>query len=131
MLGSEDIYKVIKTGERYSYDIAYNPIDKVLLEMGINLTGTNNRYQSVTMLISQLMNVTGTLTEKYILMKGSQCDTTTIDVTLRSRRCNTNMDTSEDHNAGHNRWHWYACLCAGYDCNALDGNQRRRQLTNL
>ena len=50
MLGSEDIYKVIKTGERYSYDIAYNPIDKVLLEMGINLTGTNNRYQSVTML---------------------------------------------------------------------------------
>ena len=64
MLGSEDIYKVIKTGERYSYDIAYNPIDKVLLEMGINLTGTNNRYQSVTMLISQMMNVTGTLGRK-------------------------------------------------------------------
>ena len=84
MLGSEDIYKVIKTGERYSYDIAYNPIDKVLLEMGINLTGTNNRYQSVTMLISQLMNVTGTLTEKFILMKGAQCATTTIDVTLEA-----------------------------------------------
>jgi hypothetical protein len=84
MLGSEDIYKVIKTGERYSYDIAYNPIDKVLLEFGINLSGTNNRYQSVTMLISQLMNVSGTLTEKYILMKGSQCASTTIDVTLEA-----------------------------------------------
>jgi Phage tail tube protein len=84
MLGSEDIYKVIKTGERYSYDIAYNPIDTVLLQMGINLTGTNNRYESVTMLLSQLMNVTGTLTEKYILMKGSQCNSTTIDVTLEA-----------------------------------------------
>jgi hypothetical protein len=84
MLGSEDIYKVIKTGERYSFDIAYNPIDKVLLEMGINLTGTNNRYQSVTMLLSQMMNVTGTLTEKFILCKGSQCATTTIDVTLEA-----------------------------------------------
>ena len=30
------------------------------------------------------MNVTGTLTEKYILMKGSQCATTTIDVTLEA-----------------------------------------------
>ena len=84
MLGSEDIYKVIKTGERYSFDIAYNPIDTVLLEMGINLTGTNNRYQSVTMLLSQMMNVAGTLTEKYILMKGCQCATTTIDVTLEA-----------------------------------------------
>ena len=84
MLGSEDIYKVIKTGERYSFDISYNPIDKVLLEMGINLTGTNNRYQSVTMLLSQMMNVTGTLTEKFILMKGCQCASTTIDVTLEA-----------------------------------------------
>jgi tail tube protein len=84
MLGSEDIYKVIKTGERYSFDIAYNPIDTVLLEMGINLSGTHNRYQSVTMLLSQMMNVTGTLTEKYILMKGCQCGTTTIDVTLEA-----------------------------------------------
>jgi hypothetical protein len=84
MLGSEDIYKVIKTGERYSFDISYNPIDKVLLEMGINLTGTNNRYQSVTMLLSQDMNVSGTLTEKFILMKGCQCASTTIDVTLEA-----------------------------------------------
>lgn len=84
MLGSEDIYKVIKTGERYSFDISYNPIDKVLLEMGINLTGTNNRYQSVTMLLSQDMNNAGTLAEKFILMKGAQCASTTIDVTLEA-----------------------------------------------
>jgi Phage tail tube protein len=84
MLGSEDIYKVIKTGERFSFDIAYNPIDKGLLEFGINLAGTNDRYDSLTMLISQLMNVSGTLTEKYMLMKGCQCDSTTIDVTLEA-----------------------------------------------
>jgi hypothetical protein len=84
MLGSEDIYKVIKTGERFSFDIAYNPIDKGLLEFGINLSGTNDRYDSVTMLISQLMNVSGTNTEKFILMKGAQCASTTIDVTLEA-----------------------------------------------
>jgi hypothetical protein len=84
MLGSEDIYKVIKTGERFSFDIAYNPIDKGLLEFGINLSGTNDRYDSVSMLISQLMNVSGTNTEKFILMKGCQCASTTIDVTLEA-----------------------------------------------
>jgi hypothetical protein len=84
MLGSEDIYKVIKTGERFSFDIAYNPIEKGLLEYGINLSGTNDRYDSVSMLISQLMNVTGTNTEKFILMKGCQCASTTIDVTLEA-----------------------------------------------
>jgi hypothetical protein len=84
MLGSEDIYKVIKTGERYSFDIVYNPIDSTLLQYAINLTGTNNRYHSLSMLISQQMNNAGTLTEKFILMKGAQCATTTIDITLEA-----------------------------------------------
>lgn len=84
MLGSEDIYKVIKTGERYSFDIAYNPIDSNLLKFGINLSGTNNRYDSLSMLLSQMMNNAGTLTEKFILMKGCQCASTTIDITLEA-----------------------------------------------
>ena len=34
MLGSPDLYKVIKTGERFSFDITFNPVDKSLLSKG-------------------------------------------------------------------------------------------------
>lgn len=88
MLGSEDLYKVIKTGERFSFDITYNPIDRNLISKGINLTSdaTNNREQSLTFLMSQLMYPgTGTdLTEHYIIAKGCSCDSTSIDISLEA-----------------------------------------------
>lgn len=86
MLGSPDLYKVLKTGERFSFDITYNPIDMNLLAKGINLTtdATNNREQSLTFLLSQLMNAAGTLSEHYIIAKGCTCDSTSVDVSLEA-----------------------------------------------
>lgn len=88
MLGSEDLYKVIKTGERFSFDIMFNPVDRVLLSKGVNLTTdvTNNREQSLTFLMSQMMypGTGNVLTEHYIIPKGCTCDSTNIDVSLEA-----------------------------------------------
>ena len=84
-LGSADIYKVRKTGERFNFDIAFSPVDRTLISKGINLKGadvTHNRDQILGFLLSQEMNEAGTLTEKFITPIGCQCDSTTIDVTL-------------------------------------------------
>ena len=85
MLGSPDLYKVIKTGERFNFDIMFNPIDRVLMSKGINLDSedvTNNRDQSLTFLMSQQMNNAGVLAEYYIKAVGCSCDSTTIDISL-------------------------------------------------
>ena len=87
MLGSPDLYKVIKTGERFSFDITFNPIDRVLLSKGINLDSedaTHNRDQSLTFLLSQEMNNAGTLEEHYIIPTGCSCDSTSIDISLEA-----------------------------------------------
>lgn len=87
MLGSPDLYKVLKTGERFSFDLMYNPADKVLLSKGINLDTadpTHNRDQSLTFLMSQQMNNAGTLSEYYIIAKGCSCDQTSIDISLEA-----------------------------------------------
>ena len=86
-LGSADLYKVIKTGERFSFDITFNPIDRVLLSKGINLDTqdpTHNRDQSLTFLLSQEMNNAGTLQEHYIIPRGCSCDSTSIDISLEA-----------------------------------------------
>lgn len=85
MLGSPDLYKVLKTGERYNFDIMFNPVDKTLLSKGVNLDTVdvvNNRDQSLTFLLSQQMNNAGVLAEHYIVAKGCSCDSTTIDISL-------------------------------------------------
>jgi hypothetical protein len=88
MLGSEDLYKVLKTGERFSFDIMFNPIDRHLISKGVNLSTdvTNNRDQSLTFLLSQLMypGTGSTLTEHYIIAKGCSCDSTSIDISLEA-----------------------------------------------
>jgi hypothetical protein len=88
MLGSEDLYKVLKTGERFSFDITFNPIDKNLLSKGVNLTtdATHNREQSLTFLMSQLMypGTGSSLSEHYIIAKGCSCDSTSIDISLEA-----------------------------------------------
>ena len=85
MLGSPDLYKVLKTGERFNFDIMFNPIDKTLLSKGVNLDTvdvTHNRDQSLTFLLSQQMNNAGVLAEFYIVAKGCSCDSTTVDISL-------------------------------------------------
>lgn len=86
MLGSADLYKVLKTGERFSFDITFNPIDLDLVSYGVNLTGTKNRDHTLTFLLSQSMYPgTGTvLTEHYIIAKGCSCDSTSIDISLEA-----------------------------------------------
>ena len=86
MLGSPDLYKVLKTGERFSFDITFNPIDLNLVEYGVNLTGTRNRDDTLTFLLSQSMYPgTGTvLTEHFIIAKGCSCDSTSIDISLEA-----------------------------------------------
>jgi hypothetical protein len=87
MLGSPDLYKVLKTGERFSFDITYNPVDKKLLAKGINLDSqdvTDNRDQSLTFLLSQQMNNAGVLAEHYIIARGCSCDSTSIEISLEA-----------------------------------------------
>src|SRR5688572_19374502 len=86
MLGSPDLYKVLKTGERFSFDITFNPIDRNLLSKGINLETdvTHNREQSLTFLMSQMMNNAGSLAEHYIVAKGCTCDETSVEISLEA-----------------------------------------------
>ena len=89
MLGSPDLYKVIKTGERFSFDITFNPIDKNLLSKGVNLDTqdvSHNRDQTLTFLMSQQMypGTGSALTEHYIKATGCSCDSTSIDISLEA-----------------------------------------------
>lgn len=86
MLGSPDLYKVLKTGERFSFDISFNPIDLNLVEYGVNLTGTRNRDHTLTFVLSQEMYPgTGTvLTEHFIKATGCSCDSTSVDISLEA-----------------------------------------------
>ena len=84
-LGSPDFYRVSKTGERFNFDFAYTPVDKVLLSKAINLAAddaTHNRDNILAFAVSQMMNVSGTLTEKYLVPIGAQCDSTSIDISI-------------------------------------------------
>src|SRR5574339_31666 len=84
-LASPSIYKVSKTGERYNFDINFTPVDRNYMSYGINLPAddaTFNRDKIIAFLISQQMNNSGTLVEKFIVAKGCQCDQTSIDVTI-------------------------------------------------
>ena len=85
MLGSPDLYKVCKTGERFSFDLSYSPVDRKLLSMGVNLDtedASYNRDKTLTIMLTQEMNNGGTLDEAWIVATGCSCDSTSIDVSL-------------------------------------------------
>ena len=79
-LGSPDLYKGIKVRELYEFSIEYAPIDSTLLGAMINLTGTHNRDNSYTFLLSQQHNNAGTLTEMFQIAKGCSISSVTINV---------------------------------------------------
>lgn len=79
-LGSPDLYKGIKVRELYEFELNYAPIDSTLLGAMINLTGTHNRDNSYTMLLSQLHNQAGTLVEQFQIARGCSIDEVTITV---------------------------------------------------
>jgi hypothetical protein len=80
-LGSPDLYKGIKVREMYDFGISYSPIalDNFFKSM-INLSGTGNRDDSYTIFLSQMQNVTGTLTEQYQVARGCGISSITISV---------------------------------------------------
>lgn len=85
MLGSPDIYKVCKTGERFSFDLTYSPVDRKLLSMGVNLStqdATYNRDKTLTIMLTQEMNNGGTLQQAWIAARGCSCDSTSVDISL-------------------------------------------------
>lgn len=79
-LGSPDLYKGIKVRELYEFSIEYAPIDSTLLQAMINLTGTQNRDNSYTFVLSQLHNNAGTLTEMYQIARGCGISSVTVNV---------------------------------------------------
>jgi len=82
-IGSRDIHSMIKTGEMFSFEITWNPIDSVMFDYCINLpgVGTQNIGKSLTFLIKQKMSQTGALVDKYVLYKGSVCESIEVEVT--------------------------------------------------
>jgi hypothetical protein len=82
-LGSPDLYKILKLGERFTLDINFQPIDRVLISKAINLLeddATDNREQSITWYFSQMMNNAGTLSEFHVIAKGCLPNSITIDL---------------------------------------------------
>lgn len=82
-LGSPDLYKILKLGERFSLDVNFQPIDRVLMCKAINLLeedATDNREQSILWYFSQMMNNAGVLAEFFVIAKGCLPNSITIDI---------------------------------------------------
>lgn len=82
-LGSPDLYKILKLGERFTLDVNFQPIDRVLICKAINLLeddATDNREQSITWYFSQMMNNAGVLAEFFVVAKGCLPNSVTIDL---------------------------------------------------
>lgn len=77
-IGSRDIYSLIKTGEMYSFEITFNPLDELLIKYGVDLPGgTGTIEKSLTFVKSQKINDV----ENFTLYKGCRCDSVDIEVT--------------------------------------------------
>jgi hypothetical protein len=77
-LGSMDIYKMLKTGELYSFELRYQPISSALLKYGSELpAGAGTIEKSLSFLYSQKLNAV----ENYIFYKGSRTDKLEIEIT--------------------------------------------------
>ena len=133
MLGSPDLYKVIKTGERFSFDITYNPIDLDLVSYGVNLSGTKNRDKTLTFLLSQSMYPgTGTsLTEHYIKAVGCSCDSTSIDISLEAVSVSQTWIANDIPIPTITPGIGYSSLCICYYCKSLDWYICRYQDINI
>lgn len=84
-IGDPDIFTSLKTGERFNFDISYQPQSRDLLKIGVNIPSqdpTDNRDNILGFLYSQQMNEAGTLVEKFVTMRDCQCNSTSIDVSL-------------------------------------------------
>lgn len=83
-LGNPDITKSINAFTNYDISITYSPVSfDAFLESMVNLTGTNNRDDTYTLLLSQQHNSAGTLVEQYQIARG--CTVSRIRILVAER----------------------------------------------
>lgn len=87
-IGNPDLTKSLRYTTNYDFGISYAPAPvtgaDALLQSMISLTGSNNRADSYTMLLSQMhTNDTGVLVEQYQIAKGCTISSLTIRATAR------------------------------------------------
>ncbi len=87
-LGRRTLYKLIKMGVMFPWSCSFSPVDTTLIRYGTEngnnagtLTGTIDK--SLTFVNSIFANSGGTLTEYFILRKGSKCDSITVTTTSK------------------------------------------------
>ncbi len=77
-LGSRDIYKMLKTGEMYSFELKYQPINTTLMRYGTELpNGAGTIEKSLSFVYTQLVNGT----ETWYRFLGARTDQVEIEVT--------------------------------------------------
>ncbi|AIC16951.1 phage tail tube protein [Nitrososphaera viennensis] len=80
-LGSRDLYKMLKTGEMYSFELRYQPINTALLRYGTELpNGAGTIEKSLAFVYTQLVNGT----ETWHRFLGARTDQVEIEVTEAS-----------------------------------------------
>jgi hypothetical protein len=85
-IGNPDLTKSLKHTINYDVGISYAPAPvttDALLESMINLTGSNNRENSYTFLLSQQHNNAGTLAEQYQIARG--CSISSLSIRANAR----------------------------------------------
>jgi hypothetical protein len=87
-LGKRQLYKLIKMGVMFPWSCSFSPVDTSLIRYGTEngnnagtLTGTIDF--GLTFVNSIFANSGGTLTEYFILRKGSKCDSITVTTTSK------------------------------------------------
>lgn len=87
-LGRRTMYKLIKMGVMFPWSCSFSPVDTSLIRYGTEngnntgtLTGTVDK--SLTFVNSIFANSGGTLTEYYVLRKGTKCDSITVTTTSK------------------------------------------------
>jgi len=78
-IGSRDMYAMIKTGELFSFDITFNPLDDGLLNYAINLPGVGSQNIGKTLSFIKSALIDGT--EMYTIYKGAVADSCDISIT--------------------------------------------------
>jgi len=84
LIGSRDIYKALKSGEMYTFDIKYNPIDTTFMGYGVNLpSGPGTIEKSLSMIFAQKINNV----VNYRTFTGCRCDKIDIEITKGLLQC--------------------------------------------
>lgn len=87
-LGSETLYKALKTGEAYSFELVFQPTSTTLMRYASEVQGggTGTIDKSLSFVYTEDINDT----ENFVYFEGSKCDKMKIEVTPASVLCTMN-----------------------------------------